>query len=65
MLGPHSSLVVTYQGIDPHYHRRDLDRPNRPACEPGRGPGVLTQLIRAQDRGLIACGDCWEEDLDA
>ena len=65
MIGSRSSLVVIYQGIDPYYHRRDPDRPNRPTCEPDRGPGVLTNPARAQEAGLIACSDCWSEVTDA
>lgn len=64
MLGPESSLVVIYYGIDPHYHRRDPERPNRPACRPIREPGVLTPLLRARDGGLIVCPECWSETSD-
>jgi hypothetical protein len=40
MIGSRSSLVVIYQGIDPYYHRRDPDRPNRLTCEPDRAGGA-------------------------
>lgn len=63
-LAHQSSLVVTYQGIDPHFHRRDPDQPNRPVCQPIRDPGVLTPLLRARDLGLIRCRQCWPEDAD-
>ena len=58
MLGPKSSLVVTYRGADPHYHLRDPRQPNRPLCQPIRDAGVLMPRARAQDSGLIACSDC-------
>ncbi|HUG31490.1 MAG TPA: hypothetical protein VMM14_01245 [Acidimicrobiia bacterium] len=61
ILNPESSLVVTYHDTDPYFHRRDSRSPNRPACQPGRSPGVLTPLMRAQDSGLMPCGQCWQE----
>lgn len=60
ILNPEWSLVVIYCGTDPYFHQRDSHSPNRPACRPGRSPGVLTPLMHAQDSGLMPCGQCWE-----
>ena len=60
-LTPDSNLVVVYFGIDPHYHRPDPTRPNKPMCTPIRTPGVLTTANRASDSGLIACNQCWPD----
>lgn len=61
-LNPESSLVVTYLGTDPCFHRRDERGPNRPACNPDGPPGVLMPLMGAQDSGLLPCPTCWDED---
>jgi len=64
ILDPQSSLVVTYHGTDAYFHQRDSHSPNRPACQPGHPPGVLTPMLRAQDSGLVPCRRCWNEDRD-
>jgi hypothetical protein len=53
-----STLVVTYRGIDPHFHQSNPSYPNRPLCGSMSEPGVVTPLSRALDSGLISCPSC-------